>query len=306
MFTTEPVLEAGIASLVNAFRRDRDDHASFPSITQRRQGYEASVALAGRVPCSVTWQEHTVGHLILRIYRNPPIANPAIAIYFHGGCFISGSFTTHHQQLAALAQLSGATIVAVGYRIAPEATYPSAHNDAYEATQWIRQHAQQLGGSPSHMTLVGDSAGGHIALATCLKLRQHADWLPKQQVLIYPMLDPFGLSASYQTYGDDYVITRQMLLSGFELYAGQHLNSVDVNLLQRDDWAGLPPTHIITAECDPLRDEGEQLYGKLMAQGVDAYCQRYLGVIHGFFQLAGVSAAASQCLAHVARLIHAD
>ena len=299
----EPTLEAGIAALVDEFVAQKAEDLPLPSIAQRREGYEASVALAGESPQSVTFEELAIGHIRLRIYRRDQRSNQPMAVYFHGGCFVSGSFTTHHQQLATLAQLSDAMVVAVSYRLAPEFLYPAAHNDAFDATQWIYENAHVLGGDALNITLIGDSAGGHLALATCLRLKLQAEWLPKQQILIYPMLDPFGCSESYQTFGDDYVITRQMLLSGFELYASGKLHLPELNLLQRGDLAGLPVTHILTAECDPLRDEGEKLYALLTKQGVEAHCQRYLGVIHGFFQLAGVSQAARQSLRHVALLI---
>jgi len=125
------------------------------------------------------------------------------------------------------------------------------------------------------------------------------------------MLDPLGSSASHTQNGTDYIITRQMLLSGFDFYIGEEmgketgnkanaLENPELNPLQHADLAGLPPTLIITAEYDPLRDEGELLYRRLLAQGVEAHCERYLGVIHGFFQLSGVSGSARRCIRNIA------
>ncbi|WP_177335272.1 alpha/beta hydrolase fold domain-containing protein, partial [Klebsiella variicola] len=110
---------------------------------------------------------------------------------------------------------------------------------------------------------VGDSAGAQLALATALRLKNKKLWLPEKQILIYPMVDPLGVSDSYQKNGTDFIITAQMLLSGFQLYAGESerlASEKELNLLARKDLQGLPPTLIITAEYDPLRDEGEQLY----------------------------------------------
>lgn len=111
------------------------------------------------------------------------------------------------------------------------------------------------------------------------------------------MLDPTASMASYVSNGADYVITRDTLLSGYEMYlASTPANHPDTSPLWRDDFHGLPPVHILTAEFDPLRDEGEALHRRLMAQGVESSCQRYLGVIHGFFQLGGISRAARDAM----------
>lgn len=119
------------------------------------------------------------------------------------------------------------------------------------------------------------------------------------------MLDPIGSSQSYKENGSDYIITANMLLSGFDLYANNDSKVIaepEFNLLSCD-LSGLPATSIITAEFDPLRDEGEQLYKLLLSQGVEAYCERYLGVIHGFFQLSGLSGSAKRCIASVSNQI---
>lgn len=139
-------------------------------------------------------------------------------------------------------------------------------------------------------------------MATTLRLKQHQTWLPKKQILIYPMLDTQGVSQSYKDNGSDYIITARMLLSGFEMYAGDDVllrSCRELNLLEAD-FSGLPTTSIITAEFDPLRDEGELLYRLMRQQGVEVYCQRYLGTIHGFFQLGAVSVSAQRCLLSVA------
>ncbi len=120
------------------------------------------------------------------------------------------------------------------------------------------------------------------------------------------MVDPNEESESYQENGTDYIITAQMLLSGFQLYVGnsERLScESELNLLSRQDFQGLPPTLIITAEFDPLRDEGEQLYRLLLSQGVEAHCERYLGVILGFYQLSGVSESAIRCIRSIAAAI---
>ena len=169
------------------------------------------------------------------------------------------------------------------------------------AAEIIHRHAGRLGVDTARITLAGDSAGGHLALVTALRLKAAAEWRPAQLILIYPMLDATARSASYVSNGEDYIITRDTLLSGYEIY----LSSTDVSHpeaspLWREDFSGLPPVHIITAEYDPLRDEGEALYRRLLEQNVECSAQRYLGVIHGFFQLAGISPAARDAMRDIA------
>ncbi|MGL5396738.1 MAG: alpha/beta hydrolase fold domain-containing protein, partial [Shewanella sp.] len=127
-----------------------------------------------------------------------------------------------------------------------------------------------------------------------------------KQVLIYPMLDATAKSQSYINNGDKYIITRDTLLTGFDMYLDWHPRTdVEASPLRSHDLAGLPETHIITAEFDPLLDEGEQLFRNLLDAGVDAHCRRYLGVIHGFFQLAGVSQSARDAMVQVTHIIRA-
>ena len=187
------------------------------------------------------------------------------------------------------------------YRLAPEHIFPAAHNDAETGANIIWKYAQKLGVDRSNITLAGDSAGGHLALVTALRLKASGQWQPAQLMLIYPMLDATARFASYDHNGQDYIITRDTLLSGYEMYISQtDPLHPEVSPLWREDFNGLPPTHIITAEFDPLRDEGEALYQRFQEQGVECTCQRYLGVIHGFFQLAGVSQAARSVMRDVA------
>lgn len=158
--------------------------------------------------------------------------------------------------------------------------------------------------SRNQITLMGDSAGGHLALITALRLRNAGQWLPQQLVLIYPMLDATAASDSHKRNGKDYVLTSDTLLSGFEAYFPQtDFMHPEASPLWRDDFAGLPPVHIITAEYDPLCDEGEALFSRLTEQGVECTAQRYPGVIHGFFQLAGISRTARVVMRDIAALV---
>ncbi len=278
-------LEKGIASLVEAFiaagrPSSRDQH-----IDDRRAGYIASAVLAGETETRVRVEDITLEGMHFRVV-SPPTA---------------GGFTTHDNQLRQLAMFSGCRVIAVQYRLAPEHTFPAAHDDAEQGVMIIHRHAEQLGVDASRITLAGDSAGGHLALVTALRLKAAGAWQPAQLILIYPMLDATANMASYASNGEDYIITRDTLLSGYEMYlAATPATHPDASPLWREDFHGLPPVHILTAEFDPLRDEGEVLYRRLTEQGVESSCQRYLGVIHGFFQLGGVSNAARDAMRDIA------
>lgn len=246
--------------------------------------------------------------LTIRVFSplNAPELLPA-AIYYHGGCFISGGFDTHDNQLRQLACYGNCRVVAIQYRLAPEHTFPAAHDDAEKGADLVWQYADKLGVDKNRITFCGDSAGGHLALVTALRLKAKGLWQPVQLILIYPMLDATASFESYTLNGMDYVITRDTLLSGYEIYlAGADRKHPEVSPLWREDFSGLPAVHIVTAEYDPLCDEGEALFQRLTEQGVTCTAQRWLGVIHGFFQLGGISQSARDVMRDIAgRIQHA-
>ncbi|MDQ2166122.1 MULTISPECIES: alpha/beta hydrolase [Vibrio] len=298
-------LEAGIRELVEEFQSNGKPCPSAQTIADRRAGYIGSTALAGESPKIESEYLDVINSIPVKIYKPTDEVNLPITVYFHGGCFISGGFETHDAQLRQIALLSNSIVICIQYRLAPEHAYPAAHDDVYQAVLGIKAQAHKYGGDSEHLVFIGDSAGGQLALATTLRLKKLEQWLPRQQILIYPMLDPTGNSQSYRENGSDYIITANMLLSGFELYANcssKDITESELNLLN-SDFSGLPITTIITAEFDPLRDEGEHLYKLMLSQGVDAYCERYLGVIHGFFQLSGVCNSAKRCIAAISNQI---
>ena len=295
-------LEKGIAELVREFIDAGRPSSREQNIDDRRRGYLASTVLAGEQEKRVQVEDIELDGMAFRVVSplNASGALPAI-IYLHGGCFISGGFATHDHQLRQLAYHSGCRVIAVQYRLAPEHTFPTAHDDAERGALIIHRRAEQLGIDASRITLAGDSAGGHLALVTALRLKTAQAWQPAQLVLIYPMLDATASMKSYIDNGKDYIITEDTLLSGYEMYlSATALHHPEASPLWRKDFHGLPPVHILTAEYDPLRDEGEALYQRLLEQGVDCTCQRYLGVIHGFFQLGGISPAAGSAMRDIA------
>ena len=300
-------LEKGIDKLVKDFIAAGRPSPRKQSIDDRRAGYIASTELAGETENRVIVETLVLEEMTFRVFSplNAPETLPA-AIYYHGGCFVSGGFETHDNQLRQLAFKGNCRIVAVQYRLAPEHLFPAAHDDAERGADLVWQYADRLGVNRNRITLCGDSAGAHLALVTSLRLKAKGVWQPAQLILIYPMLDATARFESYILNGADYVITRDTLLSGYEMYlASTDRQHPEASPLWRDDFCGLPPVHIITAEYDPLCDEGEMLYRHLSEQGVTCTAQRWLGVIHGFFQLGGVSQSARDVMRDIAWRISA-
>ncbi|MEB5752464.1 alpha/beta hydrolase [Leclercia adecarboxylata] len=295
-------LEKGINKLVQEFIAAGRPSSRRQNIDDRRAGYVASAVLAGEKETRVQVATLELDGIIFRIFSplNAPATLPAV-IYYHGGCFVSGGFDTHDNQLRQLAYYGNCRVIAVQYRLAPEHTFPAAHDDAEKGANVLWQNAERLGVDKNRITLCGDSAGGHLALVTALRLKTTGLWQPAQLILIYPMLDATACFESYTRNGSDYVITRDTLLSGYDMYLlHTERKHPEASPLWRDDFYGLPKTHIITAEYDPLCDEGEALHHHLIDQGVNSTCQRWSGVIHGFFQLGGISQAARDVIQDIA------
>lgn len=300
-------LEKGIERLVQGFIAAGRPSSRRQTIEVRRAGYIASTELAGKTETRVQLETLVLEGLTIRVFSplNAPEILPA-AIYYHGGCFISGGFDTHDNQLRQLAYYGNCRVIAIQYRLAPEHTFPAAHDDAERGANLVWQYADELGVDKNRLTLCGDSAGGHLALVTALRLKVKGLWQPAQLILIYPMLDATASFESYTLNGMDYVITRDTLLSGYEIYlAGADLQHPEASPLWREDFSGLPDVHIVTAEYDPLFDEGEALFQRLTEQGVTCTAQRWLGVIHGFFQLGGISQSARDVIRDIAWRISA-
>jgi acetyl esterase len=295
-------LEKGIATLVQDFIAAGRPSPRNQTIVDRRAGYVASAILAGKTEKRVTVETLELEGVTLWLFspHNAKETLPAV-IYYHGGCFVSVGFDTHDNQLRQLAFYGDCRVIAVHYRLAPEHVFPAAHDDAEKGANLVWHYADKLGVDKNRISLCGDSAGGHLALVTALRLNAAGTWQPAQLILIYPMLDATASYESYVRNGTDFVITRDTLLSGYEMYlADTDRLHPEASPLWRDDFSGLPPVHIITAECDPLCDEGEALHQRMTEQGVECTAQRWLGVIHGFFQLGGISPSARDVIRDIA------
>jgi acetyl esterase/lipase len=211
---------------------------------------------------------------------------PVVA-YFHGGGWVQGDLETHHGLCARLALRSGALVVAVDYRLAPEHKFPAAVEDCLAAYCWLRAHAGELGGDPARVGLAGDSAGGNLSAVVSQLSARTGRPIPTCQALIYPAVDCGLDTPSHRELEDAHVIPRDRIRWYMEQYLRGEADRMDSRAapLRATDLAGQPPTLVITAGFDPLRDEGLAYADRLRAAGVDVAYREYPGQIHAFVSL---------------------
>ncbi len=228
------------------------------------------------------------GDLPIRIYRPSAEARGAF-VYYHGGGFVIGDLETHDRENRRIANRSGAVVISVDYRLAPEHPFPAATDDAWAALSWVIANADDLGIDPKRVAVGGDSAGGNLAAVTALRAKEEGVALALQ-VLIYPAVDiADGVDERYpsRTRNDGLVLSREVNDWFIGAYAGGGSLPQDKRLTPiREDLSGLAPALVITAEFDPLRDEGRAYAERLSAAGTRTTLTEYPGQIHGFFNLA--------------------
>jgi acetyl esterase len=226
------------------------------------------------------------GHdLPVRVYRPVESPEPAgVVVYFHGGGWVIGSVATHDAYCRELAVASQCAVASVDYRLAPEHKFPTAAEDAYAAVQWIAQHAERLGFDRQRMAIAGDSAGGNLAAAAALMARDRGGPPIAFQLLIYPVVDCDFERSSYRNCSEGYLLTRASMIWFSQQYLPDIARASEpyASPMRAASLASLPPALVITAEYDPLCDEGEAYARRLHESGVEAKLSRYDGMIHGF------------------------
>ena len=234
-----------------------------------------------------------VGELPVRIYT--PEGEPdgdafPVLVFFHGGGWVIGSIESHDGMARALARDGRCVVVSVEYRLAPEDPFPAAADDCAAATRWVAENAALIGVDPARIAVGGDSAGGNLAAVVPQMFRDADGPALVFQLLIYPVTGFDRDAGSFIRNAEGYFLTRDAMLWFDGHYvpdAEQRANPYAAPLLAKD-FSGLPPALVITAEFDPLCDEGEEYAAKLSQAGVPVTHTQYTGVFHGFFGMAGL------------------
>ena len=257
-----------------------------------RDNYEKLSRYQGGVPISMARTEdrkvlsskHKSG-IPVRIYW-PTLQQLPLLIYFHGGGWSRGSLNTHDALCRRLAKEANCIIVSVEYRLAPEYPYPAAIEDAEDVYAWCQQNASALGAKANQIAVGGDSAGGTISAVLTSSLVESKSILPTFQVLIYPSLDLTFKQESVKLFGDGFFLTKNSLDYYAANYAkNQNLKDWRVSPLFYKKFDKLPPVIILTADCDPIRDDGMKYGEKLIHAGGQVAEKNIPGVIHAFMQM---------------------
>ncbi len=276
-----------------------------------RTGYALLVAM-GAGPAPEVADVHDLeipgpaGAVPVRVYRPTPDAVLPVVVFLHGGGWTIGSVDDYDPITRAVASASGALVVSVGYRLAPEHPYPAALDDCWAAITWVAEHAAEIGGDGSRFALMGDSAGGNIAAVLAQRCARDGGPAPVLQVLVYPVVDCAFDTPSYRENGDGYLLDTKQMRWFFDCYTRGGADPTDPEIsplrapdLRAGGLAGLAPALVITAEYDPLRDEGEAYAAALGATGAAVSQTRYDGMIHAFFGLGAAFDAGNDALAEV-------
>ena len=231
------------------------------------------------------------GDVPVRIYLAPGVDGPQpVTVFFHGGGWTIGDIEIYDKACRSLVVASGAAVVSVDYRLAPEHRFPAAAEDAYAATVWVAEHAAELGLDAGRMAVAGDSAGGNLAAVVAQSARDAGGPALVHQLLIYPATDAVGHYPSGLENAEGYFLTDVDI----RWFGAQYLSSPEdardprFSPLLADDLAGLPPATVITAEYDPLRDQGRAYAAALEKAGVEVEDRLEPGMVHGFWSMKGV------------------
>ncbi len=277
------------------------------SLDQAREADLADIRAGGGSPEPVAAVEERTfagpgGPLTVRFYRPSLAPDLPVLVYLFGGGWTLGSIDTADGIARSLANAAGCVVATPGYRLAPEAKFPAAVQDGVATLRWVAEHATDLAVDGTRIAVGGDSAGGNLAAASTLVLRDEGGPKLVGQLLVYPNTDYLADTPSMRDNADPWLFNRVSVA----WYWGHYLtDSRDgsnplASPLRAPDLSGLPPALVITAEYDPLRDEGEAYAARLDEAGVPVTVRRFDGVMHGFFAMAGTLDAGAAAVAEAA------
>ncbi len=238
------------------------------------------------------------GKIPLRVYTPAgDLPKPGL-VYFHGGGFVVCDLDSHDSTCRELANGADCVVVSVDYRLAPEAPFPAAPEDCYAATQWVERRADSLGIDATRLAVAGDSAGGNLAAAVTLMSRDRGGPALTHQLLIYPVTDNRFDTESYEENATGYFLSQTMMRWFWHHYLESEDDGANplASPLRASDLSGLPAATVLTAQYDPLRDEGRAYAERLRKAGIETAYTEYPGVFHGFFGMTDAIPRARQAV----------
>jgi acetyl esterase len=296
------------AQIVGEFVKSIRVPGYFPPLPELRQQLRTMVTLMDEpAPALPRIEDVSIpgpaGPIPARLYA-PAAAGavlPTVA-YFHGGGWVQGDLETHHGLCARLARHAGVLVVAIDYRLAPEHKFPAAVEDCVAAYRWLRVQGRDLGVDVSRVAVAGDSAGGNLSAVVSQVVGPP---LPTCQVLIYPAVDFTMDTDSHRELVDAHVIPRDRIAWYAQQYLRTEADKADLRAspMRAASLAGQPPTMIVTAGFDPLRDEGRAYADRLREAGVDVVYREYPGQIHAFVSLTKAIPQGMACTLEIAEYL---
>jgi acetyl esterase len=299
------------AQIVGEFVKSIRVPGYFPPLPELRQQLRTMVTLMDEPAPALPRIEDIripgpAAELPARVYSARPTREPQPTVaYFHGGGWVQGDLETHHGLCARLAKHADVLVVAIDYRLAPEHKFPAAVEDCLAAYRWLRTQGGDVGADTTRVAVAGDSAGGNLSAVVSQLAASAGVPAPTCQVLIYPAVDFSLETASHRELMDGHVIPRDRILWYSEQYLRGEPDKADLRAspLRAPKLAGQPPTLIVTAGFDPLRDEGHAYAAKLRDAGVDVVYREYPGQIHAFVSLVKAIPQGMACTLEIAQYL---
>jgi acetyl esterase len=285
------------------------DPAQTDPVAGARDFYHRFIPMAGTPEIVKDIQNRTLptmeGPVNVRIYRPSDTTGLPVTVYFHGGWFYLGSLDTHDTPLRALTNAAGCVVISVDYALAPERPFPAGLKEGIAVVQWIADHAEELQVDANRIGVAGDSAGAALAAVIARHAKEHNGPALRFQALIYPVTDASLQTPSWKEFAEGLNLDLAGAALAWSLYIPdpQNRQHPDAAPLLAEDLTQLPPALVITAEYDPLRDEGIAYAAALRNSGVPVQETLYEGMIHGFFQMGGIIAEGKTAINETAAFI---
>lgn len=272
------------------------------TLAEQRETFGALLSMAGETEPVFAVEDHDAVGVPVRVYRPSPDPDLPIVVYFHGGGWTIGSVSHYDPIVRQVANATEAIVVTPDYRLAPEHPFPAPLEDCWRALRWTVDNAARFGGDASRLAVMGDSAGGNLAAVCALQARDAGGPSLAMQVLVYPVTDCDFTTGSYRENGAGYLLDKEQMKWFFNCYTRGDVDLDDWRVcpLRARDVSRVAPALVITAEFDPLRDEGEAYARRLHEAGVPVQRHRYDGMIHAFFGLSGAFPASRDAIQRAA------